>query len=428
MVKDNTLYDRLEVNTNASHDEIKKSYFKLSKKWHPDKHIDEQEKLEATQKFKELSEAKEILLDEEKRNLYNQIGMDILNNGGQMQNDFNPFGEGGFPFDNIFNSHFNFNMGNMGNMGNNRREEKPENIIETINVTLEDIYNEKTVDFTYKQKVYCSKCNGEGYKDGKSPICRECNGKGMKVQIIRMGNMIQQLSNTCGNCRGTGKVSSDEDKCDICVGNCYTIKDKQISIPLKSGLSNENKINISGKGHQLKNGKTDLIININEIHHSIFKRNGNDLFITLEIRLYQALFGFSKIINHLDNRELLINSNTKTDFNTIRKISNEGFKSLNSNDTGDLYVKFIINLPNLIDLPDEGKNNLKSILALFDKDEVDIENNINNKENLTKVNLCQCNQNIFDSIKQDKSSDEEDNQHHHHHQHQNPQNAQCVHQ
>jgi DnaJ-class molecular chaperone len=426
MVKDKTLYDRLEVDPNAPTEQIKKNFFKLSKQWHPDKHLDENDKLKATQKFKEINEAKEILLDEQKRNVYNQIGMDILNNGGQVQqNEFNPF-SGGHNFENMFNQHFSFNMGGMGQ--HQKREEPPENIVEKLDVTLEQLYNEETINFNYRQNISCTKCDGEGYKDGKSPICKACNGKGMTVQVVRMGNMIQQNASTCHNCRGTGKIVSDEDKCENCSGNCYLIKDKTIQIPLKSGLTNDNKITLTSKGHQLKNCKTNLIICINEIQHPFFKRQGDDLFIEMELKLYQALFGFHKIIKHLDNREIIINCNEKTDFNMIRKIEKEGMKSLHNDNRGNIYIKFNINLPNIIQLPLEAKSQIKSILELFDKDEVHNENNIINKQNLNISKLSNCNQNIVNNIYNNlnnKSNEEEQQQQQQQQQHQHQQGVQC---
>lgn len=426
MVKDTILYDRLEIKSNATPEEIKKNYFRLSKIWHPDKHQDENDKIKATQKIQEINEAKEILLDEQKRGLYNQIGMSIFENGNNNQHDdFNPFGS---HFENMFGQHFPF--GNMGNMGGNRNKEENEDLIEKINVTLEQLYNEIPVNFTYKYKSYCIKCNGEGYKNGYNPSCKSCDGKGMKVHLIKMGPMIQQQIVQCNVCNGSGKIVNDNNKCDQCNGNCYNYKEKTIQIPLKSGLTTENKINFSGKGHHYKNNKTNLIILINELPHDIFKRNNDDLFINIELKLYQALFGFNKVITHLDGRLLHINHTGKTEYNTIKYIQEEGMKSLNNNTKGNIYIKFTIKLPDINNMGLENKAILKTLLESTEQDECNSENNICNMEKLNKTKLFNCKQeqisyfnNFFNKIN-NSESEEEQIPSNNHHQHQNVQCAQ----
>ena len=398
MVKDTILYDRLEISPDSTGAQIKKAYNQLSKVWHPDKHVNSSAEVreQATSKFQEIGQAKEILLDEKKRQIYDQVGMNIFKNGmdndydGDAQHGQNPFAD----FGNIFGPGFPFGMSGMPGMpgmpGMGPRQSAPEDIMEKIDVTLEQIYNEETVNFTYKQKVYCTKCDGEGSKDGKVTKCVGCDGKGMKVTIIRVGNMIQQSVGECNMCKGKGKFIEETNKCDTCNGKCYIIKEKPIQIPLKSGLSHGNKISLSGKGNQFKNAKTDLILIINEKTHELFKRLDNNLFIDIELKLYQALFGFDKIINHLDGRKLHISSSCKTDFNTIRKISGEGMKSLQTGNKGDLHIKFTVELPNFINLPGETKTQLKSILQTFDKQEVQSESQVSKTQNLTKTILTDC--------------------------------------
>jgi len=391
MVKDTTLYKRLEVESDAPESVIKKAYIKLSKTWHPDKHP-EAMKEEATAKFKEITEARDILTNKEKRDLYDQIGMDILKQGAENPEgpDLSSMfgGMGGFPFGGMPG------MGGMpgfpfGNMGMPQQNSGPENIMANMDVTLEQLYNEENVNFTYKQKVNCTKCDGEGSKDGKTTTCQGCNGKGMKVNVVRMGNMIQQSVGPCGQCNGKGKMIEETNKCEVCSGKCYTVKDKTIQVPLKAGLSNGNKINLQGKGHMLKTGKTDLIIHINEVPHKLFKRYENDLFMDMELKLYQSLFGFDKIINHLDGRKLHVSCSSKTDFNMFRKISGEGMKSLNGL-KGDMYIRFHMTMPNFSSLPQETKTLIKNALQPFDKNEVQNETMVKGMKDLVKTTISDC--------------------------------------
>jgi len=372
MVKDTTLYDRLGVESSADETQIKKAYIKLSKEWHPDKNLDNSE--EAHQKFQEITLAKEVLLDQEKRNLYDRVGMDMLNGGGAD----NPF-QGGHDFSQFFN----FPFGGFS-VNQERQEPELEELKEILNCKLEDIYNEKIIKHNYKYKCTCTVCNGTGVKNGINPKCSGCDGKGMKVQVIRMGPMIQQIMNHCDLCRGTGKNITNENKCSTCDGNTFVFKEKTIDIPLKSGLVTSNKIVLSGKGHNVNNRKSDLVLIVNVIPHKIFKRsnkeNSNDLFINIELTLFQALFGFDKMITHLDGRNIYLSYKSKTDYNTIRKIPGEGMKTIN-NLKGNLYVKLTFILPDITFIPNELKSQLKIVL----------QDNIESINNNEMINMMDCN-------------------------------------
>ena len=384
MVKDTTLYDNLELNPDASEVEIKKAYNQLSKKWHPDKHsqASASEQEEAKTKFQTINQAKEILLDKEKREAYDQLGMDFLK-GGMDAGDHSQFGD----FGNMFGHGFPFG-GMPGMPGMRPQQQEQEDIIQEFNVTLEQLYNDSSVEFNYKYKHCCTKCDGEGTKNFKKSKCMQCDGQGKKINIIRRGPMIQQMIVPCNFCRGTGIFIDESNKCETCDGDRFIFKDKTISIPLKSGLSHGNKISLEGKGHQFKNTRTDLILIINVSNHNIFKRLNDDLFIEIELKLYQALCGFDKIINHLDGRKLHISCTGKTEFNCIRKIVGEGMKKINSpQKKGDLYINFKFTLP-ILSL--ETKNQLKTILQNFDKQEVQNESSIQKMGDLTKVTMNDC--------------------------------------
>jgi DnaJ family protein A protein 2 len=427
MVKDSTLYERLEIPVDANEGQIKKAFNKLSKQWHPDKHPDEK-KEEASKKFQDINQAKEVLLDDNKKKLYDQIGMDMFKNGMDSNQDNNPFsggfpGFGGFPVN--IPGFGGFSGSFQHSFSSNQRQKQADDIINELNVTLEQLYNEETVNFTYKYNAYCGKCDGNGTKDGKETSCAPCGGKGMRVQVIRSGNMIQQSIGECPQCRGKGQFIDENNKCEACSGICSTVKEKTVQIPLKSGLQSGNKIQLSGKGHQLKTIKTDLIVVINITSHKLFKKNNNDLFINIELKLYQALFGFDKIITHLDGRKLHISSSSKTDYNTVRKIKGEGLKSLQNDQKGDLYIKFSISLPNLTGLPIETKAQFKMILQNFEKTENKKEQELqtNNETNLVKTILNDCKieetehlLSLFEKLKNDnqkqQNSSDEDNQGH----------------
>jgi len=402
MVVDNTLYERLDVQPNATTAEILAKGKKAIIKWHPDKNPDNQE--EATKKFQDIKEAIDILKDDEKRSLYDSIGMNYVKGEDHShKNQDSPFGNGhpfgdGFPFGSGFPfGGFNVNM--------NGNQERKENIIENLHVSLDQIYKQETVEFKYNHNVYCVNCNGEGSKDGSKPNCKDCNGNGSRIHVIQMGNMIQQIAQPCESCRGKGKIIPENNKCDVCHGKGDVCKEKTISIPLKNGFGNGIKLEIDGKGHHYKNQKTNLIVVINEIPHNIFKRKGNDLYVEITLKLYQALFGFDKVLTHLDERKLHLHCTGKTNPGTIKKISEEGMTDLRTGLKGDIIIKFNIELPNITN------ETLIKALTLIDKKEYTLEKNLVKETDLIKTLLIDTqNTEKFDSKENhDQDSEEEDN-------------------
>ena len=338
MVKDTILYDRLEVQPNATTAEITKAYKKLAVKIHPDKNPDDPN---ANVKFQELNQAKEILTNPEKRQMYDNVGIDFANGNAPQQQQmnaediFNMFG-GGFPGAGFPGAGFPGGFPGAG-FQNMRRQKEKENVTINQEISLEEIYNESTIGVAFQQKQMCSPCNGEGTSDGNPNKCPSCDGNGMTVRIIQVGPMIQQMQSPCHPCGGTGKLNNNNNKCSTCGGNGYKVKDVRVNIPLKNGLTNGQQIQIPGHGHNLKDGKTDLIIVINEKPHSKFKRSNADLIVEVELKLYQAIFGFDKIIEHLDNRKLHISHQGETNYNTVKRIAGEGMKNLNNK----FHVKFL---------------------------------------------------------------------------------------
>ncbi len=382
MVKDSELYDRLGINSSSTENEIKKAYRKLSVKYHPDKNPDDKEN--ATKKFQEISEAYSVLSDSEKRQQYDQYGMDSLKEGGgpgmNPEDLFSQFFGGSSPFGG--GSPFGFSFGE-------RKEKRKEDVVVKINVTLKQIYCEENVEVKYTQKIYCKDSDGTGSKTKKKDKCPHCNGTGKKVQVVRMGPMIQQMVSECEHCHGTGEYVSPENKCPSCKGNGFTVKEKTITIPLRNGLDDGNKIQMEKKGHIFKDDKTDLIIVINVIDNKKFERQGPNLITTVELKLYQALFGFDKIVTHLDNSLLHISNSSPTLDNTFKKISGKGMKDLRSNRYGDLFIKFKIVNPDISKLTTEQIKIVKDILSENEKLELETEESIKNGKIKTKKTVLE---------------------------------------
>lgn len=405
MVKDTILYDRLGVQSTASDKELKKAYHKLSMKWHPDKNKSN----EAKEKFQGISEAYSILSDKEKKNIYDQVGIDMTKNGGETPMDpseiFKHFmssmggmgGMGGFPFrsSSFGNSPFGESFGGGGEehpfssfMGTPRQNNTNyENCVVQLDVSLEDLYNEKTVTVNYKQQCVCKKCNGNGTKDGSKPECSKCNGTGQARITRRIGNMIQQIVRSCPDCNGTGQKVSGDNICDDCNGTKFKVKNKSMEFVLNRKIGEGNNITIKEKGNIYIDKKTDLIIQIKEKNHPIFTKIGQNLHLQVNIKLYQLLFGLNKSITHLDGRKLFINiphfSYLNMDEDIVYAINNEGF----SND-GKIILHFTIDNIDTARLEDNERTILKKLLVKCDlsefKEEVSI---LKDKNNLVKTNI-----------------------------------------
>ena len=382
MVKDTTLYDRLNIQSSADTSEIDKAFKILAKKYHPDRHSNEPEEKqkEYTVKFQDIQQAKDILCDKEKRQVYDQVGMEMLKNNGGEQPDANAFFQ---QFQNQFNPFQHM-------FGQQQRQEPKEDVVKNVDVTLEQLYNEETINITYKYKCLCIKCNGEGTKDGSVSKCGGCNGTGTHVQIMRMGPHIVQQQMTCPQCRGRGKTTSDNNKCVTCNGVEHIMKERTIQLSLKCTYKTGKKIQYPNNGNQLKNDKSDLYLIINELPHNLYKRVDNDLITTVDLKMYQAVFGFDKTLDYLNGQKLYINCTTKTDYNTVRKIVGKGMKN-NSNTYGDLYVRFTFTLPNLYLLENSIKDNYKTAFKSFDPQESSTEDQINsNKSKYISTQFVEC--------------------------------------
>ena len=386
MVHDTVLYDRLEIKPEADEGEIKKAYRKLSFIWHPDKNPTNKEK--ATKMFQDISEAFSILSDSEKRAQYDRDGFDSLKNPGGMPSNFNPMdifsqffgnsGTGGFGGFNGFSG-----FGGFGGFGEQQQQQQVQMEHCTVDreVTLEELYCQRTIPIVFKQKSYCKKCDGNGTKDGSKSTCKGCNGTGKKIQVIRSGNVIQQMIGACNECNGSGESPNKQNICDECNGKKFIVKEKSVDLPLSRNLTNGNKLVIEGKGHVFKTHKTNVIVVIREKQHPVFKRNGKDLHVNVRLRLFQTLYGFTKTIQHLDGRILTIKYHPLTKMDTVLKIKNEGMG-------GFLIVHLNTSIPNLDKLEENEKNMLKKLLIKTNMTEYNKEITLGKNQNVNAIPLC----------------------------------------
>ncbi|KAF8385744.1 dnj-19, partial [Pristionchus pacificus] len=356
---DTKLYDLLNVRPDASDDEIKKSYRKLAKEYHPDKNP------EHGDKFKEISYAYEVLSDERKRQIYDARGMEGLEGGG---------GGGGFGGEDLFShifggaggSPFGDMFGGIGSSSGRRRgPRKGEETVFPLKISLEDAYNGKTSKLQITKKIVCTGCKATGSKSGKNYTCGKCKGRGQVMAMRQIGpGMVTQTVVACPECRGEGnRTVPREDVCGECSGNKTKTVQKVLEVVVNRGMDDNEKIVFRNEGDQLdpevQPGDVIIIIQVKE--HETFKRKGDDLFMKKEISLNEALCGYEFLVTHLDGRKILMKNKPGEIIvpKTFRGISGEGMPTTRHHDIkGNLVVEFEIKFPSPHFLDDENKYKL----------------------------------------------------------------------
>lgn len=324
-------YETLGVQKTATSAEIKKAYRKLALKNHPDKGGD-------IEVFKDISAAYEVLSDPEKREIYDKHGKEGLEGGG-----------GGGSAEDIFSMFFGGGRGGGRSSGPRRGED----VVHPLKVTLEDLYNGKTVKLAVNRDRLCGACEGRGGRVGAERTCGTCNGRGMRVQLRQIGpGMVQQVQSPCGECSATGKCMNESDKCRECRGRKVSKERKVLEVNIEKGMKNGEKIKFHGESDEspgLIPG--DLIFELVEKPHATWKRKGNNLIIDHKLTLVEALCGFKFTITHLDGHVLLVQSTPGVVIRpgSIKVIPNEGMPISGSPfEKGRIYVKFDV------EFPDEG--------------------------------------------------------------------------
>ncbi|XP_008275021.1 dnaJ homolog subfamily A member 4 [Stegastes partitus] len=344
MVHETGYYDLLGVSPKASPEEIKKAYRKLALKYHPDKNPNEGER------FKHISQAYDVLSDPNKRDLYDQGGEQAIKEGGTG---------GSNPMD-IFSAFF-------GGGGRMQRERRGKNVVHQLSVTLEEMYNGSTRKLGLQKNVICEKCEGYGGKKGALEKCSSCKGRGVQVRVQQIGpGMIQQTQSMCSDCQGQGEKFSSKDRCKNCNGHKVERKKKILEVHIDKGMKDGQRITFHGEGDQepgLEPG--DVIIVLDQKEHPVFKRQEDNLIINVNIRLVEALCGFKKSIQTLDDRTLIMTSQPGEVIkpNDIKSIQNEGMPLYKEPyEKGQLIVHFQVEFPEKDWLPEHLMYQLERLL------------------------------------------------------------------
>ncbi|MCO4636440.1 heat-shock protein DnaJ [Streptococcus infantarius subsp. infantarius] len=341
LIMNNTeFYDRLGVSKDASQDEIKKAYRKMSKKYHPDIN----KAPGAEEKYKEIQEAYETLGDEQKRAAYDQYGAAGANGGfGGGSGGFGGFdGGAGFGgFEDILSSFF----GGGGGMRNPNAPRQGDDLQYRVNLSFEEAVFGVEKEVVYNRESTCSTCSGTGAKPGTSPVtCSRCHGSGV-INVdtqTPLGMMRHQV--TCDVCHGTGKEIKDP--CPTCHGTGHEKKTHKVSVKVPAGVETGQQIRLKGQGEAGFNGGPygDLFVIINVLPSKQFERNGSTIYYNMNISFVQAALGDTvKVPTVHGDVEMTIPAGTQTG-KTFR-LKGKGAPKLSGGGQGDQHVTVNIVTP-----------------------------------------------------------------------------------
>ena len=330
-------YERLGVSKNASQDEIKRAYRKMSKKYHPD--INKEPGAE--EKYKEVQEAYETLSDDQKRAAYDQYGPDGANGFGG-QGGFGGFdGGAGFGgFEDIFSSFFG-----GGATRNPNAPRQGDDLQYRVNLSFEEAIFGAEKEVHYNREATCKTCSGSGAKPGTSPVtCGRCHGQGV-INVdtqTPLGMMRRQV--TCDVCHGTGQEIKEP--CQTCHGTGHEKQSHKVSVKIPAGVETGQQIRLAGQGEAGFNGGPygDLFVIINVNPSDKFTRDGSTIYYTLNISFVQAALGDTVEVPTVHgNVEMTIPAGTQTG-KTFR-LKGKGAPRLRGGSQGDQHVTVKIVTP-----------------------------------------------------------------------------------
>lgn len=349
-------YELLGLQKGATDVEIKKAYRTLAMKYHPDRNPGN---AEAELKFKEVTEAYEVLKDSQKRAAYDRYGHAAFAQGaGAGTGGFGGFnfdfgGGSGAGFGSIFEDIFSEFMGGA------RRSRQQEgvrgaDIRYDLEITLEEAYKGLTKEIEIQTAVKCEDCHGTGAAEGsKAETCDTCHGTGRVRR--QAGFFIEER--TCPTCNGTGKVIKNP--CKKCGGTGKISQKKVLEVTIPAGIDSENRMRLAGQGEAGMNGgpNGDLYIFVHIKPHPIFKRDAANLYCTVPLSMTTAALGGEIDIPCIDGSSEKVKIDEGTQSGTEVRLRKKGMTMLQSKSVGDLFVRFTVETPTK--LTDKQKELLK---------------------------------------------------------------------
>lgn len=347
-------YEVLGVERDASEQAIKKAYRRLAMKFHPDRNPDD---ADAEEKFKEASEAADVLLDSEKRQAYDQFGHSAVD-GSAGGAGFGGFGGAGGSFSSIFEDVFGDIFGGAGG-GRRGGPTRGADLRYVLTLDLEEAVRGCNPKIKVPTLVECMECLGSGAAKGTSPVeCPQCGGLGQIT--ARQG--IFSIQQTCPRCGGAGKIITDP--CQACNGQGRVQEQKTLSVKVPPGVDTGDRIRLAGQGEAGSMGgpSGDLYVQIEVRPHDIFERHGEHLYCDVPVSFVDAALGGELEVPTLDGRvNLKIPAETQTGKQFRLRGKGVNVTQVRGGGTGDLYCRVILETP--VNLTGKQKDLLKEFAS-----------------------------------------------------------------
>ncbi|MGK9451238.1 molecular chaperone DnaJ [Acidithiobacillus caldus] len=326
-------YEVLEVSRTADDGEIKKSYRRLAMRYHPDRNPGDSQ---AEERFKEISEAYEVLSDPQKRQAYDRFGHAGVQGGGGSGFGAGGFAGGGFGdiFGDLFEQAFGRGFGGRDpGRGADLRYE--------LELSLEEAARGKTVTISIPSSSVCESCGGSGAKAGSSTVeCRTCGGRGQ----VRMVQGFFSVTRPCPDCGGSGRIIREP--CPQCNGHGRVRKTRSIEVKIPAGVDTGDRIRLAGEGEAGERGAPsgDLFIEIRVRPHPLFERDGDDLHCVVPVSFTTLALGGELEIPTLTGRAR-IQVNPGTQSGAVFRLRGKGVQGVRSKLTGDLHCRLQVEIP-----------------------------------------------------------------------------------
>lgn len=355
-------YEVLGISKGASAEDIKKAYRGLAMQYHPDRNPNNKE---AEAKFKEATEAYEVLKDDQKKAAYDRFGHQAFDQGGGG-GSHGGGSQDGFDFNDIF-SNFSDIFGEFGGgarQGGKKRSaaQRGSDIRYNIEISLEESFKGVNQNISFLIPSVCSDCNGSGAQAGEKPSdCSVCKGAG-KVRT-QQGFFI--VERPCSACRGVGQIIKNP--CKTCKGEGRKEQQKTLLVKIPSGIEDESRIKLSGEGESgIRGGQPgDLYVYVSIRKHQFFTRKGNDIYFEMPIRFTTAALGGSIEIPTIDGTKAKLQIAEGAQSGDILRLKSKGMNIMNSGGRrGDMLVKVNIETP--IKLSAEEKELLQKLDQIMD--------------------------------------------------------------